>query len=86
MAGVMDPGSAHHRKELLQAARARGPALRLRRPAGDPAAGGHGGHPQHSTPGALADSGANHQQPRRHCVTHPGELAPQHSKEHPNLR
>lgn len=73
--GFLDAGAADHREELLQAARPRGPAVRLRGPAGD-----HGAahtappdhHAEHRPPRALADRGADHQQPRRHRLAHPG--------------
>lgn len=70
--GVLDPGPADHREELLQAARARGPAVRLRGPA-DPA---DHHHAQHRPPGALPDRGTDLQQPRWHRVPHPGERNP----------
>lgn len=77
--GVVDAGVADHRQELLQAARPRGSAVRFRGPAGD-----HGHHHAappdgragHRSPGALADRGADHQQPRRNSVAHPGTFCP----------
>lgn len=76
--GVLDAGVENHRQELLQAARPRGPAVRLRGPADHHHHHHHGAAPppdhrtEHRPPGALADRGADHQQPRRHRVAHPG--------------
>lgn len=78
-AGVLDSGVADHRQELLQAARPRGPAVRLRGPADHDDHGDDAAPPdrraEHRPPGALADGGADHQQPRRNGVAHPGTSA-----------
>lgn len=73
--GVLDTGAPHHCQKLLQAARSRGPLVRVWRPAGNhnhyhAAPPDH--RPKYRSPRALADRGTDHQQPRRNSVAYPG--------------